>query len=170
MTLIAITDAQVVAIVQMVVPFVAIAISICALLASIYARRESIRPVLVFVRRENQWGVWHLENVGKGPALNIVVRERSPKKWFVPVRIYPIPAGGMVKLDFYKNFLEFEGWFTDAEGRNYHVHCTEHHSVVKRTRSRCPITSDIISEQEARHDYTGHVTKFQQKMKQEQPQ
>ena len=56
------------------------------------ARRAAIRarkPVLVFVD-DPEHGCWVLQNVGNGPALNVLVAQREAGRWFNPVRTPPL--------------------------------------------------------------------------------
>jgi len=91
------------------------AISILALLLSVLTfvvsqrmtrlnSRLSYTPVLVFVYAGRSW---HLQNVGNGPALNVVVaskRDLLDEEWVHPTRIPPIATGG----DFLLSWLDDE--------------------------------------------------------------
>jgi hypothetical protein len=57
-------------------------------------RRAAVRarkPVLVFVDDPAQ-GAWVLQNVGNGPALNVLVAQRQEGQWFNPVIVPPLSA------------------------------------------------------------------------------
>ena len=59
------------------------------------AEQRDRMPVLAFVYDESQG--WMLRNIGRGPALNIIVaQERPAGRWFAPVRVPPLPADGEV--------------------------------------------------------------------------
>jgi hypothetical protein len=64
------------------------------------ARRAAVRarkPVLVFVDAPEQ-GTWVLQNVGNGPALNVLVAQRQDGKWFNPVIVPPLSADSSYPL------------------------------------------------------------------------
>jgi hypothetical protein len=44
--------------------------------------RTSVRPVIVFEYSEEGWKI---NNIGAGPALNVIIAQREKKKWFNPV-------------------------------------------------------------------------------------
>jgi len=64
------------------------------------ARRAAVRarkPVLVFVDAPEQ-GTWVLQNVGNGPALNVLVAQRQDGKWFNPVIVPPLSVDSSYPL------------------------------------------------------------------------
>lgn len=59
------------------------------------SRKSALRPVLVFVADSS----WHLQNIGKGPALNITVAKRKDSGvWYDPVRVPPMSENGDLEL------------------------------------------------------------------------
>ena len=80
----------------------------------------SVRPVLVFeYSRESGWV---LRNVGRGPALNVVIHHR-PKggEWFKPVRVPPIGAQESFVGSWlgHVNTLALGASYADVDGRMY---------------------------------------------------
>jgi hypothetical protein len=72
---------------------------------------SDIRPVLVFVY-DGRKG-WMLKNIGKGPALNIIVAQKKHETWFNPVRIPPLSPDS-------EFFLQWLGHVNDTGlGANY---------------------------------------------------
>jgi hypothetical protein len=83
------------------ISLVAILFSVLSLVIS--ARRSraeektGLRPVLVFVHEEPTG--WRLQNIGKGPALNILIAKRDDREdWFDIARVPPLPENGAVDL------------------------------------------------------------------------
>jgi hypothetical protein len=59
--------------------------------------RTNIKPVIA-VLYDGERG-WLINNVGNGPALNIVVCQRDPQHhWLHPVRVPPLPVHGTFEL------------------------------------------------------------------------
>jgi hypothetical protein len=52
---------------------------------------------LVFVDAPEQ-GAWVLQNVGNGPALNVLVAQRQDGKWFNPVIVPPLSVNSSYPL------------------------------------------------------------------------
>ena len=79
----------------------AVLVSFVSFAVTFWQRRASdvtgVKPALVFVF--DNAGGWRLQNVGNGPALNIVVARKRPHgEWFDPVRVPPIPRDGEFEL------------------------------------------------------------------------
>jgi hypothetical protein len=55
------------------------------------------KPVLVFVDSPEH-GCWVLENVGNGPALNVLVAQREFGQWINPVLTPPVGRDGTILL------------------------------------------------------------------------
>jgi hypothetical protein len=86
------------------------------------AHRAAVRarkPVLVFVDdREHQ--CWVLQNVGNGPALNIVVAMREFNTWFNPVLAPPLAKDGAIPLTWLGRANTGLGaTYSDFEDRRY---------------------------------------------------
>jgi hypothetical protein len=125
-------------------PFVAPSISFLSLCVSLIAyflsrntNMSSKRPVLVFVY-EHERG-WVLQNIGNGPALNIVVSQKDVKadrRWFNFVRIPPLSS----KAEFSLRYLDHDNdnglgvTYVDMENREYSSTCGDDLTLQSRGR------------------------------------
>jgi hypothetical protein len=98
--------------------------SASALLLSLLSFRltdvRNVKPVLTLTY-ENDSG-WTLNNIGNGPALNVIVAERpGGGSWQQPVRVAPMAAGGRIPLRWLKqtNVKSLGASYTDIDGRRY---------------------------------------------------
>jgi hypothetical protein len=96
-------------------------------------------PVLVFV---NQGAGWGIQNIGNGPALNIVVAKKYRDKngeWDLPTRIPPIAKdAGYSIADWigpanvlgaqYQDTMDVDKF---GRGRSYLTECADNVSVIK---------------------------------------
>ena len=84
--------------------------------ASVRARK----PVLVFVDDPEQ-GCWMLQNVGNGPALNVLVAQRDSGHWFNPVRGRPLAKDAAFGLEWLGrvNVTGLGASYADFEDRRY---------------------------------------------------
>ena len=98
-------------------------VSAIAILVAKRAVTRSIRPVLVFVC-EVRDEVWRVQNVGTGPALDVVVAEkdRDEQPWARFMRVPPLPKDGEVRLRSAPRF--FAVTYHDAENNAYSTICT----------------------------------------------
>jgi hypothetical protein len=87
-------------------------------------------PVLVFVYDKD--GQWVLQNLGNGPALNVVVAEKAndDAQWTHPVRIPPLPREGRFSLHVNVNTRWLGASYMDIEGHDYSATCVEDDSRV----------------------------------------
>jgi hypothetical protein len=83
----------------------------------------AIRPSLAIVYRKDGW---HLENKGRGPALNIIVGQKHVKgaskgTWFNPVRVPTLGAGETYHLRWltHENETGLGASYEDEDGRPY---------------------------------------------------
>ena len=78
------------------------------------------KPVLVFVD-EPETGCWTLQNIGNGPALNVLVAQRAQGQWFNPVRVKPLGKDAAFPLQWLGrvNNTGLGATYTDFEGRPY---------------------------------------------------
>lgn len=91
---------------------------------------EEIRPVLVFTY-DNKRG-WILQNIGKGPALNIVIAQKKNECWFNPVRIPPLSANSefiLAWLD-HVNDTGLGATYDNFQDRSYSSTCSKDLSRV----------------------------------------
>jgi hypothetical protein len=84
---------------------------------------RSMRPVLVIVYEND---AWHIQNVGNGPALDVLVAQKIPNgPWIRPVRIPPQSKDGGMHLH-WLNSMNDKGIgarYRDVEGRWYTSTC-----------------------------------------------
>jgi hypothetical protein len=85
------------------------------------------KPVLVFVDDHGEKDCWVLENVGNGPALNVIMAEREPKKdkhpgtWLNPVRVPALAKDSEFRLHWLDHVKDrgLGAIYSDFEGRRY---------------------------------------------------
>ena len=80
---------------------------------------RSVKPVLTVSYRGESG--WFLENVGTGPALNVVVAVKGDGDWFLPVRVLPLGPGQQLILRWLKetNIKTIGATYADIDGRRY---------------------------------------------------
>jgi hypothetical protein len=80
------------------------------------------KPVLAFID-DPDGGAWELRNVGRGPALNVLVAQRDPQEgtWTNPVLAPPLDAGRTFRLAWLGRVNEtgLGVVYTDSEGQEY---------------------------------------------------
>jgi hypothetical protein len=109
-------------------PIGAFAVSVMSLTISYLSSRKTsitgIKPVLVFVYDEEKG--WILQNIGNGPAMNIIVaQKRVGGEWFNPVRIPPVSKGTEFILTWlgHVNDTGLGATYTDFQDRTYSSTC-----------------------------------------------
>jgi hypothetical protein len=85
---------------QKYISIIAVVVSVTSIIISYTTSRRAaitgMQPVLVFVF--NRAAGWALENVGSGPALNIVYTVKDPQKgWSLPTRLPPLSKSGILQ-------------------------------------------------------------------------
>jgi hypothetical protein len=119
----------------------AVFIAMCSLLYSVIsARRTAVRssqPVLVFEYADDGW---HVENVGNGPAVNILLAFRGRgdnTPWKCPLRIPPLAKDAMYHIkELGKLSVRHLGAsYTDSYSRWYSTLSVDDENVVTRGRS-----------------------------------
>lgn len=85
---------------ELVISIIALFVAGVSVVVSFYFSRltskTSVFPVLVFVY-DKEHG-WEIRNVGKGPALNVIVAQSNGENWDMPTSCYPIDAGDNLKI------------------------------------------------------------------------
>lgn len=129
------------------ISFLSFCVSLVAYFLSRNSNVSSKRPVLVFVY-EHERG-WILQNIGNGPALNIVVSRKAVKadgRWFNFVRIPPLSSRAEFPLR-YLNHDNDNGLgvtYVDMDNRAYSSTCGNDLTVQSRGKvfdsSKVPIT------------------------------
>jgi hypothetical protein len=81
-----------------------------------HAAVSSVMPVLVFVHdKEGQWAV---QNIGNGPALNVVMTSKiaDDRPWSNPVRLPPLARDARFPLRVNVNIRWLGASYNDVEG------------------------------------------------------
>jgi hypothetical protein len=140
-----------------------IAVSIMALFVSMgslvftiwkgrYDQVTGVRPTLVFAY--NDVTGWELQNIGSGPALNIVIAlkehgvDSKSGKWTKPVRIPPMKKDGSFHLhwDPFNNTHGLGATYEDMWERPYTTTCGRDLNQIRRGRYLAWQESEIKAE------------------------
>src|SRR5215831_13285350 len=111
--------------------WIPVLISVIAILVAKRAVTRSVRPVLVFVC-EVRDKVWCVQNVGTGPALDILVAEkdRDEQPWARFKRLPPLPKNGKIQLRSAPSF--FAVTYHDAENHAYSTICSGYRNRLQK--------------------------------------
>lgn len=118
-----------------------------------YDQITGVKPALVFVF-DHEVG-WEIQNIGSGPALNIIIAKKeggiiSPTvDWMQPVRVPPLKKDGKFGLhwDPENNTDGLGSTYEDMWGRKYTTTCGDDLNVIRRgTRIKGWKNSDIQRE------------------------
>lgn len=94
--------------------------------------KNEVRPVLVFTRRSAT--LWKIQNIGKGPAIRVVVGERlrdgKTTKWGTIANCYPIPSEAEISLTWIEDGFEFATVYTDVHGESFTTHFSAGRNIV----------------------------------------
>jgi hypothetical protein len=106
-------------------------VSMIAIIVAKRAVTRSVRPVLVFVC-EVRDEVWCVQNVGTGPALDILVAEkdRDEQPWARFMRVPPLPRDGKIRLRSAPRFLAVT--HHDAENNAYSTICSGYRNRLQK--------------------------------------
>lgn len=114
----------------------AIVISLLSLFFSLWSfrRREraAVRPVLVFERTTDR--NWVIQNVGAGPALDVLIGDQSwqNEEWFQIAQCHAIAADAIVTLPWLQQGRELGATYCDVTGRKYSSWCSSYRTEVTR--------------------------------------
>jgi len=127
--------------VQDALALTAIAISVGAAWISVWSflrgERTSQEPVLVFAQSTDTT-LWVLHNVGKGPAMDVLVGDGTRDgEWAQIARCNPIAAGASVDLPWLRHAWELATTYVDVTGRQYTSSCKDHRTTIDR-RNKFP--------------------------------
>ena len=114
---------------------VSTAIAVVALVVSYVAYRGAItsawRPALVFAMKSHAH--WEITNAGTGPAIRLVVIDKSKDgRVLSTTNCYPLAAGAVHSLDWLETAGMLEAVYEDVDGRLYSTECNRHQNVIKR--------------------------------------
>lgn len=123
-------------------PILSTILSLFAFFFSVYAFRRSyrasIQPVLVFsnaTHSPNSSTSWIVENVGKGPAINLLLTGGDSKcqwdneEW---TRIPVLSVGAHERLEAFRKRQSFIVFYADALGTKYCSTCVNNTNSIKR--------------------------------------
>jgi hypothetical protein len=125
-------------------PVIALIVSVGSLGFTIFKGRydqiTGIKPALVFVYDYKSG--WQIENIGSGPALNIVVAQKtgglrsSARGWIEPVRIPPLKKDGALSIhwDPHNNTDGLGEIYEDMWARPYTTTCGRDQNTIRRGR------------------------------------
>src|SRR5215813_10171172 len=116
-----------------ILALIPVLVSVIAIFVANRAVTRSLRPVLVFVC-EVRDKVWWVQNVGTGPALDILVAEkdRDEQPWARFKRMPPLPKDGKIRLRSAPSFLAVT--YHDAEDNAYSTICSGYRNRLKKGR------------------------------------
>ena len=121
---------------------ISLAVAGFSLHRALRADRDAKRPVLIFVLGEDYR--WHLQNLGNGPALDIVVSQipKGSREWQRPTRVPPQRGkDGEVKLGWLKqdNDHALGAVYMDFKGRSYNSVCRRNRTDISEGRGNVPM-------------------------------
>ena len=112
-----------------VVPIFALIVSVIAITVSVYTfkriHKTSIKPVLVFsndIESPAERTSWYVQNVGNGPALNVMVGSGEKEGDWEAANSVLLPAlsiQGRVHLDWIRAPKALVATYSDSFGQNY---------------------------------------------------
>jgi hypothetical protein len=86
-------------------------------------QKSNTMPIIVFEQISEK--TWLVENVGVGPAINILVANNHIKgKWF-PIIYPPLSAGASIKLDIFEKDTDHVAIYYDIKGNAYTTICVK---------------------------------------------
>jgi hypothetical protein len=96
--------------------------------------RNAIRPVVVFEYVGTEG--WTAQNIGSGPALNMIVAMGIDNNWSKPVRTPPLAKDGSVVLTWTRrtNIHRLGALYEDANGHSYTTVCALDLNQISRGR------------------------------------
>jgi hypothetical protein len=114
-----------------ILAWIPVLVSVIAVFVAKRAVTRSLRPVLVFVC-EVRDKVWCVQNVGTGPALDVLVAEkdRDEQPWARYKRVPPLPRDGKIRLGSAPSF--FAVTYHDAENNAYSTICSGYRNRLQR--------------------------------------
>jgi hypothetical protein len=90
---------------------------------------NSVMPVLVFTRKLAD--CWQVQNVGRGPALNLVVGDKNQSGELVMViQMYPLASEASHELSWLRSGQSLEAKYTDINARPYWSECKNDQTTI----------------------------------------
>lgn len=122
--------------IEIIVSVAAIVIALISLFFAVRSSRAalstSVAPVIVF-SHDPEIG-WIAENVGNGPALNVVLYDGDTKELGRAVQAYAIAKGARVELPWAKAPGQLAASWQDVHGDQYCSHCQNDLTSVSKGR------------------------------------
>jgi hypothetical protein len=122
---------------EVIISVAALVISLLSLVFTVlYSRRSlriSVAPILIF-SRDQQKG-WLLENVGNGPALNVVVYNGDMKEWEKAVRCYAIANKSNIDLPWVVHPGQLGATYEDVIGNQFTSYTKDDLTSIKKGKS-----------------------------------
>ena len=102
---------------------------VVAWLVSNYNYRRNVRPVLIFTKRAQSF--WHLENVGSGPAVNVLICDsKTDGKWKFPTRYHSLGVRDKAELLSSPSTDSFAVRYSDINGKWYATTCIDSQTKI----------------------------------------
>jgi hypothetical protein len=128
----------------------ALATSVVSLAVSWYTHRDtaraSARPVLIFSARTDS--LWQVQNVGNGPALDVLVGDRNESGQYPRITgCYPLAAGASASLTWQQYPHGWAATYADIFGNVFTTVCADHKNNVygfNRFAAWRPVTSEWL--------------------------
>jgi hypothetical protein len=116
---------------EAILALIPVLVSVIAIFVAKGAVTRSLRPVLVFVC-EVRDEVWCVQNVGTGPALDVLVAEkdRDQQPWARFKRVPPLPKDAKIRLRSAPGFLAVT--YHDAENNAYSTICSGYKNRLQK--------------------------------------
>jgi hypothetical protein len=120
---------------ELIISLVSAVFSAAAVVVAYYSFRRgqesAVTPTLVFSRRHPT--LWQIENVGSGPAVSLVIGDRSRDgTWKQVVNCYPIAAGTAVELPWARYGDQYGAVYTDVYGRAFTTICSNNRNEISK--------------------------------------
>jgi len=102
---------------------------VVAWLVSSYNYRRNVRPVLIFTKRNHN--SWYLENVGSGPAIDVLLSDcRTKGGWDSPTRYHSIGVKDKAEILSTRAGDSFAVSYSDVNGRWYSTTCIDSQTTI----------------------------------------
>ena len=120
---------------ELFISLVSAVFSAAAVAVAYYSFRRgqeaAVTPTLVFSRRHAT--LWQIENVGSGPAVSLIIGDRSKDgTWKQVVNCYPIAAGAAVELPWLRYGDQYGAVYTDVNGRTFTTICSNNRNKISK--------------------------------------
>jgi len=144
------SSSDVIAIIAAAIALVSAVAAVLTYQRSIVAERRARMPALVFGRDDSKKSELVVENVGTGPAMNVVyaqggaagesiaLERRFRETWFNPIHLRPIAPGEKVSIPWEVQGAGLGLRYTDAFGSYYVVKAGDHGMRILEGKAHLP--------------------------------